>query len=133
MVQLKAYPDEGHMVCLTWACVPSRAIENIDENALFLPSRPDDMQAWWPLRAALKKAVRKDVPGIVTTMLVPSTDTLRDSWAVDGKLIHNYKSRRTNRRGAMSEEPTRKSRLKYLWPWVGMAAIIGLMWAIVAE
>jgi hypothetical protein len=33
----------------------------------------------------------------------------------------------------MSEEPTRKSRLKYLWPWVGMAATIGLMWVIVAE
>jgi hypothetical protein len=33
----------------------------------------------------------------------------------------------------MPEEPTQKSRLKYLWPWVGMATIIGLMWAIVAE
>ena len=33
----------------------------------------------------------------------------------------------------MSEEPNRKSRLKYVWPWVGMAAIIGLMWAIATE
>jgi hypothetical protein len=26
-----------------------------------------------------------------------------------------------------------KSRLKYVWPWLGMAALIGLMWALAAE
>jgi hypothetical protein len=33
----------------------------------------------------------------------------------------------------MSDQPNPKSRFKYLGPWVGMAAIIGLMWAIAAE
>ena len=33
----------------------------------------------------------------------------------------------------MSEKPDRGSRLKYLWPWLGMAAIIGAMWALAAE
>ena len=33
----------------------------------------------------------------------------------------------------MSEEPNRGSRLKYLWPWVGMAAIIGAMWAFAVD
>jgi len=33
----------------------------------------------------------------------------------------------------MTDDPNRKNRLQYLWPWVGMAAIVGLMWAFAGE
>jgi hypothetical protein len=32
----------------------------------------------------------------------------------------------------MAQDPKR-SRMKYLWPWLGFAALIGVMWAAFAE
>ena len=32
----------------------------------------------------------------------------------------------------MTNEPD-NSRIKYLWPWLGIAAVIGVMWAVAAE
>jgi hypothetical protein len=33
----------------------------------------------------------------------------------------------------MPNEPNKPSRIKYLLPWIAMAAVIGLMWAAFAE
>jgi hypothetical protein len=33
----------------------------------------------------------------------------------------------------MAQDPNRKSRLQYVWPWLGFAALIGLMWAVFAD
>ena len=33
----------------------------------------------------------------------------------------------------MQNDPNNRSRLKYLLPWLGMAALIGLMWAAFGE
>jgi hypothetical protein len=33
----------------------------------------------------------------------------------------------------MQNDPNKDSRIKYLLPWLAMAAIIGLMWAAFAE
>lgn len=33
----------------------------------------------------------------------------------------------------MANESNNGGRFKYLLPWIGMAAVIGLMWALVAE
>jgi hypothetical protein len=33
----------------------------------------------------------------------------------------------------MQNDPNKGSRIKYLLPWLAMAAIIGLMWAAFAE
>jgi hypothetical protein len=32
-----------------------------------------------------------------------------------------------------SDDNNRGSRWKYLWPWIIMAAVIALMWAVTAE
>ena len=33
----------------------------------------------------------------------------------------------------MANDSGRKSRMQYVWPWLGIAAIIAVMWAVVAE
>ena len=33
----------------------------------------------------------------------------------------------------MAEDPMRESRMKYVWPWPGLAALIGAMWVAFAE
>ena len=33
----------------------------------------------------------------------------------------------------MQNDPNKHNRIKYLLPWIGMAAVIGLMWAAFAE
>ena len=33
----------------------------------------------------------------------------------------------------MGEEPNKEGRMKYLLPWIGMAVVIGMLWALVAE
>jgi hypothetical protein len=33
----------------------------------------------------------------------------------------------------MQNDPNNRSRLKYLLPWLGMAALTGLMWAAFGE
>ena len=33
----------------------------------------------------------------------------------------------------MKNDSNNVGRVKYLLPWVGMAAVIGLMWAVMAE
>jgi hypothetical protein len=33
----------------------------------------------------------------------------------------------------MTNEPNNGGLFKYLWPWLGMAAVIGLMWIVMAE
>ena len=33
----------------------------------------------------------------------------------------------------MPEDPNNRSRIKYLLPWIGMATIIGLLWAAFSD
>ena len=35
--------------------------------------------------------------------------------------------------GEMAHDPNRGKRLQYVWPWLGFAALIGLMWAVFAD
>jgi hypothetical protein len=40
----------------------------------------------------------------------------------------------SSRKGhAMPEDPNNRSRIKYLLPWIGMATVIGLMWAAFSD
>jgi hypothetical protein len=33
----------------------------------------------------------------------------------------------------MAENPNRNSRIQYIWPWIGLAGVIALMWIFLAE
>jgi hypothetical protein len=50
---------------------------------------------------------------------MPSCSVLNCASKVEDQMIQN--------------DPNKRSRIKYLLPWIGMAAVIGLMWAAFSE